>query len=113
MIRILAQTRAQQRAAGTINTALFDIVNAATGNGSLRAPPMSRVPGERSETRDLGATRPIAAANHFALRESSRWIPALVPFGFASLHSAGTRDLDVLVKRTHVAETQQHQTRAT
>ena len=32
------QTRAQQRAAGTNNTALFDIVNAATGNGSLRAP---------------------------------------------------------------------------
>ena len=32
------QTRTQQRAAGTNNTALFDIVNAATGNGSLRAP---------------------------------------------------------------------------
>ena len=33
-----AQTRAQQRAAGTNNTALFDIVNTTTANGSLRAP---------------------------------------------------------------------------
>jgi len=32
------KTRAHQRAAGTKNTALFDIVNAATANGSLRAP---------------------------------------------------------------------------
>ena len=32
-----AQTRAQQRAAGTNNTALFDIVNTTTANGSLRA----------------------------------------------------------------------------
>ena len=32
------QTRAQQRAAGTNNTALFDIVNTTTANGSLRAP---------------------------------------------------------------------------
>ena len=32
------QTRAQQRAAGTNNTALFDIVNMTTANGSLRAP---------------------------------------------------------------------------
>jgi hypothetical protein len=31
------QTRAQQRAAGTNNTALFDIVNTTTANGSLRA----------------------------------------------------------------------------
>src|SRR6185312_16768841 len=31
-------TRAQQRAAGTNNTALFDIVNTTTANGSLRAP---------------------------------------------------------------------------
>ena len=29
------KTRAQQRAAGTNNTALFDIVNAATANGSF------------------------------------------------------------------------------
>ena len=63
------QTRAQQRAAGTNNTALFDIVNMTTANGSLRAPRCrtrrarpSRVPGERSETRDLGATRRTAAA---------------------------------------------------
>ena len=61
-------------------------------NGSLCAPPISRVPGERSETRDLGATRRIAAGSHIALCESARWIPALVPLGFASLHSAGTRD---------------------
>ena len=32
------QTRAQQRAAGTNNTALFDIVNTTTANGSQRAP---------------------------------------------------------------------------
>jgi len=32
------QTRAQQRAAGTNNITLFDIVNAAAGDGSLRAP---------------------------------------------------------------------------
>jgi hypothetical protein len=31
------KTRAQQRAVGTKNTALFDIVNAATGNGHTRA----------------------------------------------------------------------------
>src|SRR3954463_960126 len=40
---------------------------------------------------DLGATQTIRRpANYIALRESLRWIPALVPFGFASLHSAGT-----------------------
>ena len=33
--------RAQQRAAGTNNTALFDIVNMTTANGSLRAPRLS------------------------------------------------------------------------
>ena len=38
------RTRAQQRAAGTNNTALFDIVNAATGNGSLRAPRLRALP---------------------------------------------------------------------
>src|SRR4029079_3147515 len=32
------KTRAQQRVAGTKNTALFDIVNMTTANGSLRAP---------------------------------------------------------------------------
>jgi hypothetical protein len=48
------KTRAQQRAAGTKNTALFDIVNAATVNGSCASrdfarvvhAPHSRVPGE-------------------------------------------------------------------
>jgi hypothetical protein len=33
-----ARTRAQQRVAGKNNAALFDIVNTATGNGSLCAP---------------------------------------------------------------------------
>src|SRR3954471_23089608 len=33
-----ARTRAQQRAVGTKKTALFDIVNTTTANGSLRAP---------------------------------------------------------------------------
>src|SRR4051812_38586003 len=36
--RSQVQTRTQQCAAGTNNTALFDIVNAATANGSLCAP---------------------------------------------------------------------------
>ena len=51
-------TRAQQRAAGTNNTALFDIVNRDTANGSLRAPrfrtrcPHSRVPGERASANE-------------------------------------------------------------
>ena len=49
------QTRAQQRAAGTKKTALFDIVNTTTANGSLRAPrlraPHSRVPDERRRSR--------------------------------------------------------------
>src|SRR3954468_6626100 len=51
-------TRAQQRAAGTNNTALFDIVNAATGNGSFarrgfaRSCPgrAQRHPGPRGDT---------------------------------------------------------------
>ena len=52
------RTRAQQRTAGTNNTALFDIVNETTANGSFASrdfarvvrAPHSRVPGERSET---------------------------------------------------------------
>ena len=61
------QTRAQQRAAGTNNTALFDIVNRTTANGSLSRAAMShascarllscpgraqRDPGPRSDTAD-------------------------------------------------------------
>src|SRR6476469_5789755 len=91
------RTRAQQRAAGTNNTALFDIVNAATGNGSLRAPrsraPRSRVPGERSETRDLGATRRIAASKPYCAARLWCWVPGLVPLAQGrELHSPGTRD---------------------
>ena len=53
----------------------------------------SRVPGERSETRDPGATRRIATRIHIALRAFLRWVPALVPLAQErSLHSAGTRD---------------------
>jgi hypothetical protein len=46
------KTRAQQRAAGTKNTALFDIVNRDDGQRpALRAVTShARVPGERSET---------------------------------------------------------------
>jgi hypothetical protein len=40
---------AQTPAAGTKNTALFDIVRD-IGQRFVRAPPISRVPGERSET---------------------------------------------------------------
>ena len=80
------RTRAQQRAAGTNNTALFDIVNAATGNGSLRAPrirtPRSRVPGERSETRDPGATRRIAASKPYCAARLWCWVPGLVPLRY-------------------------------
>ena len=42
------QTRAQQRAAGTNNTALFDIVNMTTANGSLRATRLRTRPRELS-----------------------------------------------------------------
>src|SRR3954454_20524256 len=51
---------------GNEEATLFDIVNQVTANGSLCAPrlrtrrarcPRSRVPGERSATRDPGATR--------------------------------------------------------
>src|SRR4051794_20386300 len=62
------RTRAPQRAAGTNNTALFDIVNTATANGSLRAPRLrtrraratlvSRASErQRAKTRDLGISR--------------------------------------------------------
>ena len=103
-----SETRAQQRAAGTNNTALFDIVNR-TGNGSFARRDFARsCPRGRSDTSrsrasgqvekptcvDLGATRhDRRPASYIALRESSRWIPALVPLALArSLHSAGTRD---------------------
>ena len=94
-----AQTRAQQRAAGTNNTALFDIVNrddgqrfasrAATSHASC-ARPLScpgraqRDPGPRSDTATLQPA--------YCAARVSRWVPGLVPFGFASLHSTGTRD---------------------
>src|SRR3954453_20561131 len=39
-----ARTRAQQRAAGTKNTALFDVVNAATANGSCASRDRVRLP---------------------------------------------------------------------
>jgi len=58
--RSRGKTRAQQRAAGTNKTALFDIVNTATANGSCASRAPARVPGERSESRDPGATRRIA-----------------------------------------------------
>jgi hypothetical protein len=92
------RTRAQ-RAAGTKNTALFDIVNRDDGQrlAARAAAPHARVPGERS---DLGATRRIAVGSHVSLRESSRWIPALVPFGFASLHSG--YETETLFGRGHL-----------
>ena len=58
------KTRAQQHAAGTKKTTLFDIVNTATANGSLRAPrfgtPPSRVPAERAsaKSRDTQEDQP-------------------------------------------------------
>ena len=121
------RTRAQQRAAGTNNTALFDIVNTATANGSLRAPrlrtrrarPHSRVPGERaSASEDPGprgdTTRSRDQANHIALALAARSRLSLrSPRDTSSLHSAARADLadrtgrrPFLVKRTHVAQAQ-------
>jgi hypothetical protein len=45
------RTRAQQRAAGTNNTALFDIVNMTTANGSLRPPRLRTLVSRASEAR--------------------------------------------------------------
>jgi hypothetical protein len=59
------RTRAQQRAAGTNNTALFDIVNTVTANGSLRAPRLrtlvSRVSLRSPRARDRRTRPPIGA----------------------------------------------------
>jgi len=61
-----ARTRAQQRAAGTNKAALFDIVNAARGNGSLcvprvrtpvRARPALSCPGRAPRVRALRGPR--------------------------------------------------------
>ena len=93
------RTRAQQRAAGTKNTALFDIVNGDDGqrfaSRAATSQPASRVPGERSEHRSGTEGRHDRSPRQTILRcaESLRWIPALVPLARArSLHSAGTRD---------------------
>ena len=102
-------TRAQQRAAGTNNTALFDIVNrddgqrfasrAAASHASCARPTLvsrraqrdtdlglarDRQLDEASRLNptcvDLGATQTIRRpANYIALRKSLRWIPALIP----------------------------------
>ena len=57
------KTRAQQRAAGTNNTALFDIVNAATANGSCASRDRARLPVRHQFLRQgIGtiAARPVA-----------------------------------------------------
>jgi hypothetical protein len=116
---ILRTTPGAKRAAGTNNTALFDIVNAATGNGSLRAPRL-RTLGSRAsprvravrgprvnsaETRELGATRLTAAGNNIRLTLQHEVARARVVPG------ARSPDGPFLVKRTHVAQTQHVGTR--
>ena len=85
------ETRAQQRAAGTKNTALFDIVNDDDGQrfASRAATSHARVPGERSETRDLGATRVESA-----LRNSLRWVPGLVPLAQGARYTRPGHETD-------------------
>ena len=78
-----AQTRAQQRAAGTNNTALFDIVNTTTANGSLRARRCRTVvrvdsrgapDANRSPQRERGFSH--GAALDFAARNIGRRAPS-------------------------------------
>ena len=57
-----ARTRAQQRAVGTKKRTLFDIVNAATGNGSLRAPRLHTLVSRRAK-RDPGPSTISAQRN--------------------------------------------------
>jgi hypothetical protein len=69
------QTRAQQRAAGTNNTALFDIVNTTTANGSLRARrDVARVV-RAPLSRRAGCKPPAAAGAWFFARRSVRFAP--------------------------------------
>jgi hypothetical protein len=51
-----------------------------------------RVPGERSETPDPGATRCAARISQYCASRFLRWVPGLAPLVQAhSLHSSGTR----------------------
>ena len=72
-----------------------------------RACPRSAVRRRKSGKPDLRAPRGDTtdrSRQPYCASRLLRWVPALVPFGFASLHSAGTR---ALAKRTHVAKSQQ------
>jgi predicted enzyme related to lactoylglutathione lyase len=97
------QPRAQQRAAGTNNTALFDIVNAATGNGSLRAPRL-RTPDlphpEGDASRRMGGPRTTRVPSWFETR-----LAALLTMRRTRARVIRTAAA-ILVKRTHVAQTQ-------
>ncbi len=99
-VRRDGQTRAQQRAAGTNNTALFDIVNMTTANGSLRAPRLrtrracahSRVPAERASASEAPGPRgrrqidgqtcrrvALGSRSLASLVRDTRSTPALIP----------------------------------
>ena len=101
------RTRAQQRAAGTNNTALFDIVRRMHGawlvkranERRVRAPSLS-CPGRASVRERRAGPRGYTANRGTTVSRSVPWVPALVPFGFASLHSAGTRELYSLAPQT-------------
>jgi hypothetical protein len=92
------QTQAQQRAAGPNNTALFDIVNrddgqrfaARAATSCARLTLVSRASAARPGTQGDTTNR---SRQPYCASRVLRGAPALVPFGFASLHSAGTRDL--------------------
>ena len=93
------RTRAQQRAAGTKNTALFDIVNWDDGQRLVREPRartalVSRAsaarPGTRA-TRRIRVIRLAAQVSRMRIRALGR--PGLVPLAHArSLRSPGTRE---------------------
>ena len=115
------ETRAQQRAAGTNNTALFDIVRRIHGATArkranercVRAPSLS-CPG-RASVRERRAGPRGYTANRAETSRSVPWVPALVPFELrlAALgrdtraYSLAPERSMHLAKRTHVAKMQQ------
>jgi hypothetical protein len=100
-------TRAQQRAAGTNNTALFDIVNTTTANGSLRAP-RRRTP-EPPPHPEEGAQRLSRRMGGHARTSCFETLTAFAPqHEVAKAHGdKSLRGRSFLAKRTHVAQTQQ------
>jgi len=83
------KTRAHQRAAGTKNTALFDIVNMTTANGSLRAPRLrtrrARAPLSCPGRASVSERRPGTQGRHGKIDVH------VAPGSRVSLRSPGTR----------------------